>query len=337
MPCDEIRRGNFGCPSFLADSEQQFLLPLGEHGDHALVNALLCIHGGMKDAIRLFGYYRFTGNRLFIEAVQQSLHIPRMTFEQSVNTSNALVGNPFTGLFEMLPYEFVIGSLLDGAEVQERSTLVERPGSREENILHHVALASGKNEVRVGTFLYMRTQYGFHIFFRITGDLLELVNGHQTGFVRRFEIREKFLQRYLRLAYLPDTDVEYGLSGDGIELESRTQGGDSREKSLCKLPAFGFQRIEDVFAEHEHQLLERTGSVNVHEERVIFPGNPLLMETMFDKSGLAHATGRYDDRITPVYESLRKLLGFDFSVAEIVGGNVAADNEGIFQYFHGFK
>ena len=131
-----------------------------------------------------------------------------MTFEQSVNTSNALVGNPFTGLFEMLPYEFVIGSLLDGAEVQERSTLVERPGSREENILHHVALASGKNEVRVGTFLYMRTQYGFHIFFRITGDLLELVNGHQTGFVRRFEIREKFLQRYLRLAYLPDTDVE---------------------------------------------------------------------------------------------------------------------------------
>ena len=88
-----------------------------------------------------------------------------------------------------------------------------------------------------------------------------------------------------------------------------------------------------MFAEHEHQLLERTGSVNVHEERVIFPGNPLLMETMFDKSGLAHATGRYDDRITPVYESLRKLLGFDFSVAEIVGGNVAADNEGIFNIF----
>lgn len=205
------------------------------------------------------------------------------------------------------------------------------------DILHHVPLAAGEYESRIGTFLNVSTQNGFHVLLGIPGDLLKLVDSHQTGLVGSFEVGEQLLQRHFRPANLPDTDVEYGLSGDGIELESRTQGGDSREKSLCKLPAFGFQRIEDVFAEHEHQLLERTGSVNVHEERVIFPGNPLLMETMFDKSGLAHATGRYDDRITPVYESLRKLLGFDFSVAEIVGGNVAADNEGIFQYFHGFK
>lgn len=81
-------------------------------------------------------------------------------------------------------------------------------------------------------------------FFRITGDLLELVNGHQTGFVRRFEIREKFLQRYLRLAYLPDTDVEYRFPGYRVEFESRAQRTDRSKESLDEFPSFGLQRIE---------------------------------------------------------------------------------------------
>lgn len=86
----------------------------------------------------------------------------------------------------------------------------------------------------------MSTQNGFHVLLGIPGDLLKLVDSHQTGLVGSFEVGEQLLQRHFRPANLPDTDVEYGLSGDGIELESRTQGGDSRENPSANFRPLGF-------------------------------------------------------------------------------------------------
>lgn len=171
-------------------------------------------------------------------------------------------------------------------------------------------------------------------FFRITGDLLELVNGHQTGFVRRFEIREKFLQRYLRLAYLPDTDVEYRFPGYRVEFESRAQRTDRSKESLDEFPSFGLQRIENMFAEHEYQLFERSGSVNIHEERVIALRYLFLMETVFDQPCLSHTSGRYDYYIAPVHECARKFCGFSLPVAKVVCGNVTTDNERVSDSLH---
>ena len=291
----------------------------------------------MQDGVRLGGRDLPAPVRLFVEPVQQGLHIPRMALEQRVNARDTLVGNAFAGLPEVFSDETAVRLFPDGAEVQERSALIKGPRGREKDVLHHVALAAREYEGRIRAFLDVGAQYGFHVLFRVTGDLLELVDGHQAGPVRRFEIGEQLLQRHLRPSYLPDADVEHRLAGHGVEFERRAQGADSGEESLGESPPPGLQRLEDMFAEQEYQLFERSRGVNIHEERVIAACNLLLVETVLDQPGLAHAPGRYDHRIAAVHERPRKLCGLRLAVAKVFCGDVTADNEGVSDCFHGLR
>lgn len=73
-------------------------------------------------------------------------------------------------------YEPAVRFFANRCEIQERSALIKRPRGREKNVLHHVALAAREYEGRIRASLNVGTQNGLYVLFRITGDLLELVD-----------------------------------------------------------------------------------------------------------------------------------------------------------------
>lgn len=81
--------------------------------------------------------------------------------------------------------EIEIHILSNRFQPQWLGTLIEGTLGREKHLFHQPATTSREHEVCIRQFLNMCPENLFHIFFRITCNLLEFVNDNQAALVNR--------------------------------------------------------------------------------------------------------------------------------------------------------
>ena len=77
--------------------------------------------------------------------------------------------------------------------MQSKGALIERTVGTVKHIQQQAGLATGKDETCVRAMLYLCTQQGLHILFRIMVYLLKLVKRNNTGFIGSIQIRKDFI------------------------------------------------------------------------------------------------------------------------------------------------
>ena len=125
-----------------------------------------------------------------------------MPFKQGINPFYICNLDLAVPLQEMSDNERDIYIRSNCGQLKHIRTMIKRAGGRQEHLLHHMPFATGKNEMAIPYFLNVSTQQGFNILFRIFGDLLKLVDRHDTGFVSRFQITKNLIQRILGTIYI---------------------------------------------------------------------------------------------------------------------------------------
>ena len=172
-------------------------------------------------------------------SLKRLLNVVSMSFEQVVNPLYIIGGNASVAFLEMADDERNVDFRHDRFQFQHIRAVVERTCRRREHLLHHVALATGEDEVAVAQLLNMRSQLCLDIFLRILSDLLKLVDSYDTRLVRMGEVLENFIQRIFRSVDVAQLDVESRHARDGVEAEFAADGLDGLNKQRCHLSAAG--------------------------------------------------------------------------------------------------
>lgn len=106
-----------------------------------------------------------------------------MAFVQIVNSLCIVGSNSSVTFLKMADDERNINFRNNRFQFQHIRAMVERTYRRREHLLHHVALASGEDEVAVTQLLNVCSQLRLDIFLRVLGDLLELVDRHDAWLI----------------------------------------------------------------------------------------------------------------------------------------------------------
>lgn len=153
-----------------------------------------------------------------VQAVQQALDVPRVALEPVVKRAKHLLVEGEARFREECRGETVVGFPFYRIKGDGLCALVERAFGREEHFLHHVLLAPGEYETRIGQKLDMGAQKGFDPLFGVFRYLLELVDGQDAAAAGRAQVVEDFFER----GFFPvwsDVEAHLGHAGQLVEGE----------------------------------------------------------------------------------------------------------------------
>ena len=102
-----------------------------------------------------------------------------------------------------------------------------------------MALAAGENKVAVAQLLNMGSQLRLDILLWVFGDLLKLVDGHDTRLVRMGEVLENFIQRIFRSVDIAQLHIKGRHARDGVETEFAADGFNGLNEQRGHLSAAG--------------------------------------------------------------------------------------------------
>lgn len=123
--------------------------------------------------------------------------------------------------------------------------------------------------------------------------------------------------------------VEAGVTRRG-ECYAALQGFDAVPETFDGFFAERLQAIDNAPVQGKYQVAQRSGRINIDEERIIVIFNLRMVETVLYKPCLTH-TARGDQRqIIAVGHLPNKIFALLFAVVEILGGFIAAAYKGIF-------
>lgn len=183
MPFDECCRGYSLRFAVFGDGIEQLFLFFGYVRQYFAKNSIVrgnhVVNCRSKSFERTHLAFGSVGECL----VERLLNVIGMTFEQIVNSLCIVGSNSSVTFLEMADDERNINFRNNRFQFQHIRAMVERTCRRHEHLLHHVALASGEDEVAVTQLLNVRSQLRLDIFLRVLGDLLELVNRHDAWFI----------------------------------------------------------------------------------------------------------------------------------------------------------
>ena len=240
-----------------------------------------------------------------------------MSFEEPVDPCCIIGQNAAIAFLEM-PYDKGdINIRLDSLKLQHIGTVVKRACSRGKHLLHHVPFAAGENEIAVAELLDMSAQKSLDILLRILRNLLELIDGNNTGPVRIGQIPENLLQRVFGMFDVAQLDTEGRHSAYGIEPEPSTDRLEGADEEVDHLFALWQQGLVYLAAEQVSKFAQARCVEDVDKKSIVVPADFFLVIAELDQSRFPHSTWRDNHRVIAVCNGLDEACRLGFSVAEI--------------------
>lgn len=183
MPFDECCRGNPLRFTVFGDGIEQLFLFFGDVRQYFSKNRIVRGNHVVDCRSKSFERTHLAFGSVSECLVERLLNVIGMAFVQIVNSLCIVGSNSSVTFLEMADDERNINFRNNRFQFQHIRAMVERTCRRREHLLHHVALASGEDEVAVTQLLNVRSQLRLDIFLRVLGDLLELVDRHDAWLI----------------------------------------------------------------------------------------------------------------------------------------------------------
>ena len=146
----------------------------------------------------------------------QNVHYPLQTWSDSpeaqVNIMDDSLINRFVSLLELCDGKLSVYFFGYRSQPHRNDRLIERTRRWEKYLAHHVSFGTREKECGIRTALDMGTKSSLHVFVGILGDLLELVDGHQTRLVGSSQITKYLVESRGRDRTVSESDSPYRIA-----------------------------------------------------------------------------------------------------------------------------
>ena len=209
--------------SCFCDSDQGLFLPIVELAQLAGEAMGLFLQEGVQDeedVVFVDGFLRGDGCK---DVVHQVVDIVGVALEEVVGEFGGSEEDFPTGFPELRADERHVFFLVDPTQIHLFHGVIEGSCRRMEHVLEDVPTAAGEDEPAVVHGLDMGAEERLHILFRITVDLLELVDGEDAGAVGLLQVGEDLPEGQFRGVDVTELDVEGRPSRERVVAETAGQ------------------------------------------------------------------------------------------------------------------